>query len=98
MILGAFGSSQVLAEGSPDEVFTQVSDIFKNLPKLKSTSLHGYDVTFITGEARKGVLFVNFLRIRAYVVPAAKRIEVPERYTYRHGQDYIRLGLEKAEK
>ena len=73
MVLGAFGSSQVLAEGSPDEVFTQVSDIFKNLPKLKSTSLHGYDVTFITGEERKGVLFVNFLRIRAYVVPAAKK-------------------------
>lgn len=73
MILGAFGSLQVLAEGSPDEVFTQVSDIFKNLPKLKSTSLHGYDVTFITGEARKGVLFINFLVIRAYVVPAAKK-------------------------
>lgn len=73
MILGAFGSSQVLAEGSPDEVFTQVSDIFKNLPKLKSTSLHGYNVTFITGEARKGVLFVNVLHIKAYVVPTGKK-------------------------
>ena len=72
MIFGAFGSSQVLAEGSPDEVFTRVSDIFKNLPKLKSTSLHGYDVTFITGEVLKGLLFVKFLDIRAYVVPAAK--------------------------
>lgn len=45
---------KVLAEGSPDEVFTQVSDIFKNLPKLKSTSLHGYDVTFITGPPGTG--------------------------------------------
>lgn len=40
---------KVLAEGSPDEVFAQVSDIFENLPKRKSTSLHDYDVTFITG-------------------------------------------------
>ena len=40
---------QVLAEGSTDEVFVQVSDIFENLPKRKSTSLHDYDVTFITG-------------------------------------------------
>lgn len=40
---------KVLAEGSPDEVFAQVSDIFENLPNRKSTSLHDYDVTFITG-------------------------------------------------
>lgn len=38
-----------MAEGSPDEVFTQVSNIFENLPNRKTTSLHDYDVTFITG-------------------------------------------------
>lgn len=40
---------KVLAEGSPDEVFAQVSDIFEHLPNRKTTSLHDYDVTFITG-------------------------------------------------
>lgn len=40
---------QILAEGSPDEVFAQVSNIFEHLPNRKSTSLHDYDVTFITG-------------------------------------------------
>lgn len=45
---------KVLAEASPDEVFTQVNDIFGNLPNRKSTSLHGYDVTFITGPPGSG--------------------------------------------
>ena len=40
---------QILAEDSPDEVFAQVSNIFEHLPNRKSTSLHDYDVTFITG-------------------------------------------------
>lgn len=43
---------QILAEGSPDEVFAQVSNIFEHLPNRKSTSLHDYDVTFITGITR----------------------------------------------
>jgi len=40
---------KVLAEGSPDEVFAEVCDIFERLPNRKTTSLHDYDVTFITG-------------------------------------------------
>ncbi|KAJ7339397.1 hypothetical protein OS493_005792 [Desmophyllum pertusum] len=45
---------KILAEGSPDEVFAQVSNIFENLPNRKSTSLHDYDVTFITGPPGTG--------------------------------------------
>lgn len=45
---------KIFAEGSPDEVFTQVSNIFENLPNRKTTSLHDYDVTFITGPPGAG--------------------------------------------
>ncbi|PFX19436.1 Adenylate kinase isoenzyme 5 [Stylophora pistillata] len=45
---------KILAEGSPDDVFTEVSNIFENLPNRKTTSLHDYDVTFITGPPGAG--------------------------------------------
>jgi len=56
----SFSCLKVLAEGSPDEVFAQVSDIFEHLPNRKTTSLHDYDVTFITGMNVRDTCFFRF--------------------------------------